>query len=150
MSKLLEKSRYLAIVGVLSLLVAAVAALAWGVFQTVHAVVLIVESLGADVGITVALVEIVDSFLVATTLLIFAASLYELFIADINLPDWMLAHNLHDLKAKLGSMIVLVMAVKFVEKLVEVKNYDDLLKFGAAISLVSAVLIAFGHFGHND
>ncbi len=150
MSKVLEKSRYLAIIGVIALLVATVAAFAWGTFQTFYAVMLIAESLGADAGITVALVQIVDSFLVATTLLIFAASLYELFIAEVALPEWMLAHNLHDLKVKLGSMLVLVMAVKFVEKLVEVKNYDDLLKFGAAVTMVSAVLIAFGHFGHND
>ncbi|HEY3312484.1 MAG TPA: YqhA family protein [Anaerolineales bacterium] len=150
MSILLEKSRYLAIIGVLGLLVASLAAFMWGIFQTAHVLVLIAESLGTDGGITVALIEIVDIFLIATTLLIFAVNLYELFIADVELPEWMVAHDLHELKTKLSSMIVLVMAVKFVEKLAEVKDYGDLLQFGVAVALVSGVLIAFGHFGHRD
>jgi uncharacterized membrane protein YqhA len=150
MTRLLEKSRYLAIVGVLGLLVAALTAFAWGSFQTVHAVVLVAESLGADSGITVALIEIVDSFLIAVTFLIFSVSLYELFIGDLDVPEWMVAHDLYDLKTKLSSMIVMVMAVKFLGKLVEVKNYGDVLQFGAAVTLVSAVLIAFGYFGHKE
>lgn len=150
MSKLLEKTRYLAIIGVLGLIVAALAAFVWGLFQTFYAVTLIVNSMGADAGITVALIEIVDSFLIATTFLIFSVNLYELFVADVDVPEWMVAHDLHELKAKLSSMIVMVMAVKFLEKLVDVKDYGNLLQFGAAVSLVSAVLIAFGYFGHKD
>jgi len=146
MKKLMESSRYLAIVGVLGLMVAALAAFAWGGFQTWHAVALVVESLGNDQGITVALVEIVDSFLIAVTFLIFSVSLYEMFIADLDVPEWMVAHDLYDLKTKLSSMIVLVMAVKFVEKLVDVKDYGNLLQFGAAVTMVSAVLIGFGYF----
>jgi uncharacterized protein (TIGR00645 family) len=150
MSKVLEKSRYLAIIGVLGLLAAALAAFAWGTFQTIQAVILIVQSLGADKGITVALVQIVDSFLIATTLLIFSVSLYELFIGDLDMPEWMVAHNLHDLKTKLSSLIVMVMAVKFVEKLVDVKDYGNVLNFGVAVTLVSGALIAFGYFGHKE
>ena len=150
MSKLLEKSRYLAIIGVLGLLVAAIAAFAWGTFQTVQSVILIVQSLGADKGIIVALVQIVDSFLIATTLLIFSVSLYELFIGDLDMPEWMVAHDLHDLKTKLSSLIIMVMAVKFVEKLVDVKDYGNVLNFGVAVTLVSGALIAFGYFGYKD
>jgi uncharacterized membrane protein YqhA len=150
MSKLLEKSRYLAIIGVLGILVSTLAAFAWGLLKTVHAVVLIIESQGTDTGITVALIEIVDIFLIAITLLIFSVNLYELFIADINVPEWMVSHDLYDLKTKFSSMIVLVTAVKFVEKLVDVKDYNNLLKLGAAVTLVSGALIAFGYFGHKD
>lgn len=150
MKFILEKSKYLALVGVISLLLAAVAAFVWGTLKTVQAVVLVFGTLGADVSITVEFVEIVDSFLIATTLLIFAVSLYELFIAELDLPDWMLAHNLYDLKSKLSSMIVLVMGVKFLQKLLDVKDADDLLKIGAAITLVSSALIAFGYFSKKD
>jgi uncharacterized membrane protein YqhA len=150
MSKLLEKTRYLAIIGVLGLIVASLAAFVWGALQTYHAVMLIITSLGADSGITVALIEIVDSFLIAITLLIFAINLFELFIADADVPEWMVAHDLYALKTKLSSMIVMVMAVKFLEKLVDVKDYGSLLQYGAAVSLVSAVLIAFGYFGHKN
>jgi uncharacterized membrane protein YqhA len=92
----------------------------------------------------------VDSFLIATAILIFAVSLYELFIGPLELPGWMLAHNLYELKAKLSSMIVLVMGVKFLEKLLESKDANDLLRTGIATALMSAVLIAFGYFGKKD
>jgi uncharacterized membrane protein YqhA len=150
MSTLLDKSRYLTIVGVLGLLAAAIAAFIWGTLQTIQTVLLIVQTMGADKGITVALLEIVDSFLIATTLLIFSIGLYELFIGDIPMPEWMVVHNLDGLKAKLSNMIIMVMAVKFVEKLADVKSYSDLLYFGGAVTLVSAVLIAFGYFGHKE
>ena len=150
MKTILEKSRYLAIIGVVSLLVAALAAFVWGTLKTVSTALLVIQSAGRDAAITIELIEIVDSFLIATAILIFAASLYELFIGELDLPDWMLAHNLYDLKSKLSSMIVLVMAVKFLGKLQETKDTQALLQTGIAISVMSAVLIAFGYFGKKD
>jgi uncharacterized membrane protein YqhA len=150
MKYILERSKYLALIGVIALLLAAVAAFVWGTFKTVDTISLVVSSMGRDKAITVKLIEIVDSFLVATALLIFSVSLYELFIDKLELPDWMLAHDLYDLKTKLSSMIVLVMAVKFLEKLLDVKSSNDLLQVGVATALMSAVLIAFGYFGKKD
>ena len=150
MKFILEKSKYLALVGVIALLFAAVAAFAWGTFKTVNTIFLIFSSQGMDKAITVELVEIVDSFLIATAVLIFATSLYELFIDKLDLPEWMLAHDLYDLKTKLSSMIVLVMAVKFLEKLLDVKDANALLQIGIATALMSAVLIAFGYFAKKD
>jgi len=146
---ILEKSRYLALVGVISLLIAAVAAFAWGTLRTIHAVMLVIESLGADAAITIEFVEIIDTFLIATAILIFTVSLYELFIGGIDVPEWMLAHNLYELKGKLSSMVVLVMGVKFLQKLVEVKDASELMRIGIAIAVVSAALIAFGYLGNK-
>jgi uncharacterized membrane protein YqhA len=150
MKYILERSKYLALIGVIALLFAAVAAFGWGTLKTVDTISLVLSSMGRDKAITVELIEIVDSFLVATALLIFSVSLYELFIDKLDLPDWMLAHDLHDLKTKLSSMIVLVMAVKFLEKLLEVKDANALLQIGIATALMSAVLIAFAYFGKKD
>ena len=150
MKFILEKSRYLALVGVLSLLFAAITAFVWGILQTVNTIPLVLGSMGADSAIAVEFIKIVDSFLIATAVLIFSVSLYELFIDKLELPEWMLAHNLYELKAKLSSMIVLVMGVKFLEKLLEVKDTNDLLRIGIAIALISAVLIAFVYFGKKD
>jgi uncharacterized membrane protein YqhA len=111
---------------------------------------LVIESLGADAAITVKFIEIVDAFLIATAILIFTVSLYELFIGEINVPEWMLAHDLYELKTKLSSMIVLVMAVKFLRKLIEVKDAQELLMAGIATAVMSAVLIAFGYFGKKN
>jgi uncharacterized membrane protein YqhA len=150
MKSILEKSRYLAIIGVVSLLIAAVTAFAWGLIKTINTIALVVTSAGGDAAIIIEFIKIVDGFLIATAILIFAVSLYELFIGPLELPDWMLANSLHELKTKLSSMIVLVMAVKFLEKLLELKDTNDLLQMAAAVALISAVLIAFGYFGMKD
>ena len=150
MKFVLEKSRYLALAGVLSLLFAAIAAFVWGTLKTVDTISLVLGSMGRDSVIKVEFIEIVDSFLIATALLIFSVSLYELFIDKLDLPEWMLAHNLYELKTKLSSIIVLVMGVKFLQKLLEVKDTNDLLRTGLSIALMSAVLIAFGYFGKKD
>ncbi|MDO9301956.1 MAG: YqhA family protein [Anaerolineales bacterium] len=150
MKYILERSKYLALIGVIALLFAAAAAFIWGTLKTVDTISLVLSSMGRDKAITVELIEIVDSFLVATAVLIFATSLYELFIDKLDLPEWMLAHDLYELKTKLGSMIVLVMAVKFLEKLLDVKDANALLQIGIATALMSAVLIAFGYFGKKD
>lgn len=150
MTKFLAGTRYLAVIGMIALLVSALAAFGWGVVKTVDAVSLIVTNPGHDAGITIALIEIVDVILIATTLLVFALGIYELVVADLPLPDWMQVHNLHDLKSKLGGLLVLVMAVKFLEKLAEWKNAQETLFFALAIAAISATLIAFSAFGGKD
>jgi uncharacterized membrane protein YqhA len=76
--------------------------------------------------------------------------MYELFIDKVDLPNWMLAHNLHELKAKLSGVIILVMAVKFMEHFIEWEKPVDMLFFGVALAIVSVTLIALGHFGEKD
>jgi len=117
MKSILERSRYLALIGIISLLVASFAAFIWGTIKTVFTTLLVIQTLGKDSTITIELIELIDIFLIATTILIFAASLYELFIGKLDMPEWMLAHDLYELKSKLSSMIVLVMAVKFLQKM---------------------------------
>ena len=150
MKTIIERSRYLAIIGVISLLLASFTAFIWGAIKTVSTTLTVIQTLGKGAVITIQLIEILDSFLIATAILMFAASLYELFLGKLDMPEWMLAHDLYELKTKLSSMIVLVMAVKFLQKLLEVKDTQDLLRTGIAIALVSAVLIAFGVFGNKD
>ena len=150
MQRLLDRARYLSYIGIISLLVASVAAFVWGVAKTVHAIVVIISSLGEDPLIAVSLIELVDSFLIATALFVFAVSMYELFINKLSLPNWMLAHNLHELKEKLGGVIVLVMVVKFLEFIVEEKDPIASLYFAIAVAVVSAALIALGYFGGKD
>ena len=146
MRKILKYSRYLSLIAVIALLAAALAAFGWGITRTVEAVSRIIASLGQDASIIILLVEIVDAFLVAMALLIFSVGVYELFIGELDVPAWMKIHDLHDLKTRLGSILVLVMAVKFLEKLAEWKNAQDTLHFALAITLISAVLITFGFF----
>src|SRR3990172_7419603 len=149
MGRLLEKTRYLGIVGIVSLLLASVSPFGWGAVKTVNVIIVIATSYGQDPYIAVSLIELVDNFLIATALFVFGVSMYELFINKLALPDWMLAQNLHELKDKLGGVIILVMAVKFLEHLVEWKDPYDSLLFAIAVAVVSAALIALSHFARK-
>jgi uncharacterized membrane protein YqhA len=147
MKKLLEKSVYLVLISVVFSLLAALAASVWGAVKTVLVIKHLVLSTAASPVASVELIALMDSFLIATALLIFALGLYELFIEEIKLPEWLVVHDLDDLKVKLSSVMILVMAVTFLEHLVEWKDPLGMLYFGIAVAAVSASLIAFGWIG---
>jgi uncharacterized membrane protein YqhA len=150
MARILEKSRYLVLLAVIAALVAAVDAFLWGIWKTVLVIIEMVSTAGKDPLTTVALIELMDKFLIAVGLYIFAVGLYELFIGDLSLPEWLTVHNLHEIKSRLSSIIILVMAIVFLEHVVEWKDPQGTLFFAIGIALVSAALIAFSQFGEKD
>lgn len=152
MKNFLSKSRFFIIVPVIFLFFASVAAFLWGGYKTVKVVYYLAMSVTGEGNghEAVGLVAIMDTFLIATALYIFALGLYELFIEDLEFPEWLVIHDLHSLKAKLASVIILVMAVTFLEHLAEWHNAWETLQFGAAIALVTAALIAFGYLSSKD
>jgi len=147
MNRIVEATRYFVLVGIFFLMVGAMAAFGWGAIKAFNLVRVIIRTLGKDPEIAVSLIQLVDAFLIATLLLIVAASLYELFIGHLNLTDAMVAHNFNELKIKLSNVIILVMAITFLEHLVDWKDPQGTLYFGLAVSVVSAVLIAFSYLG---
>ena len=103
-------------------------------------------------------VEVVDGFLLAIVLLIFAFGLYELYISKIDVAydeeaaEHMLAiDSLDDLKSRLGKVILMILIVKFFELAISMtfENVYDLLMFSGGIVLVGGSLflteVATGH-----
>ena len=97
----------------------------------------------------------VDLFLIGATLLISAIGFYELFIreiprdADTMLPAWLTMLDLNDLKGRVASMIVLVLAVSFAEAAVDYSEGLQILELGGASALVIIALTVFVRFtGH--
>jgi uncharacterized membrane protein YqhA len=142
MKRLLESSTRLILVAVVTALIAAVAALIWGVYKAGDTIVHLVRDFSYPLA-AVSFIEIMDAFLIAIGLYIFAIAAYELFIGDLKLPAWLEMHTLHDLKVKLVSVIVLVMAVKFLEKFAESKDAQDTLMVGIAFAVATAALVGF-------
>ncbi len=94
MEKLLQKSKSLVLIAVVSLLVASAAAFLWGAVKTIFVIKGPVVTYGKDPLSLVALIELMDIFLITTALFIFSVGLYELFIKDIVLPDWLVIRSL--------------------------------------------------------
>ncbi len=58
--------------------------------------------------------------MLAVVLYIMAVGLYELFIDDnLDLPAWLVIHNLEDLKEKLVGVVIVVLAVFFLGRVIE-------------------------------
>ena len=152
MNALLSNSRYLAIIPALVSLLASAAAFIWGGYRTIAVILHMIYTVGTpeEGHAIIELIPIMDTFLIATALLIFSQGMYELFIGKVEFPGWLEIHDLHDLKSKLGSVIILVMAVAFLENLIAWQSAWETFLFAAAIALVSAVLIAFSYFMGRD
>ena len=72
LAKLLQSARYVNLVGVIALLLAAMAALGWASLKSLTTIMLIINSGAQDAKIPIALIEVVDSFLITTALFVFA------------------------------------------------------------------------------
>jgi uncharacterized membrane protein YqhA len=139
MNRVIASARYLALAGVVFGLVAALAAFTWGGVKTV----LLVIKLGHGEldGMAMGLVQIMDGFLIASGLLIFSLGLYELFVGEIALPQWLIIKDLDALKGRLAGVLVMVLAVAFLERLENAGESRGILEAGIGVALVSAVLV---------
>jgi uncharacterized membrane protein YqhA len=148
--KLLQGSRYLVLIAVVSLVLASAAVFIWGSVMSVMAIIKLLEHHETGAEVSVAFIQLMDVFLVATGLLIFGLGLEQLFISELDVPGWLKLRTLHDLKSRLSSIIILVMCIVFLDHLVEWKSALDMLYIGGAVALVSVALIAFGYFGEKE
>jgi uncharacterized membrane protein YqhA len=155
MKTIIENSKYLSLFAVFTLLLTFALSLFWGIALAVKAWGKIILSLGQLPDIIVSILKLIDAFLVAMVLYILAASLYELFVGKVELPSKLVAKSLTELKSKLSSVIVLVLAVHAVEVIFnEGITGLEMVWQVVAMSLIAIVLIAFNFFGtsheHTD
>lgn len=147
---LMDKTRYLALIAVAGSLVASIAAYIYGFVKTINIIWELIQSAFHDEAISISFIELMDTFLIATALLIFAIGMYELFIGDLDMPNWLEIHDFNGLKVKLSGVIILVLAVTFLKHLVDWQDPMGTFLLGAATALVAAVLILFNRSEHKE
>lgn len=143
MKRIVENSLYLALIAVIGMLIGAIVSIVVGVMKTVSMIIETVNSPKNSEQTLYLLFESLDFFLVATALIVIAISLYELFIGELDVPDWMLVKDLTELKAKFTFVIIPVMAVKFVQKILKFEDAVDTLYYGLGIAAMTLALTAF-------
>lgn len=146
MREVFSAMRYLILVGIIGLLLCAMAVFVYGGITTV---VVIGDAFGhgefnAEGArfFSTELIELVDLFLLGTAILISSIGLYELFIdATIPLPGWLSVRSLDHLKMNLVAVIIVMLSVLFLgEAGAEWREGQTILEFGAAIALVIAAV----------
>ena len=94
---------------------------------------------------SLAVIEIIDLFLIGTVAYIAAVGLYKLFISDakIELPMRLKINSLKDLEDKIIGVLVAALAVAFLGQAAGSETPDALLNYGGGIALVVAALAFF-------
>ena len=94
---------------------------------------------------SLAVIEIIDLFLVGTVAYIAAIGLYKLFIStvEIELPMRLKINSLKDLEDKIIGVIVAALAVAFLGQAASGDGPSALLNYGGGIALVIAALGLF-------
>jgi uncharacterized membrane protein YqhA len=103
----------------------------------------------------VTLIDTVDTFMVATVLMVIAFGLYQLFVNPrVDLPSVLQTRSFGELEKRLASMVIVVLAVSFLSEAVNWNGDANLLGFGVAIGVVmlgvSAFLYQEARWSHKD
>ena len=156
---LLWNSRYVVLLAVISSIAASLAVF-WVVsvdvyYAVVHLFGYADPSLTEDArkvlrdGAVTHVVEVVDGYLLAGVMLIFALGLYELFISDIGAAHGskasskiLVIETLDDLKTKLAKVILMILIVRLFEYAVKLRpeNLMELSYLAGSIALVGLAL----------
>ena len=144
---LLQLVRLVMVAGIASILVAAMLLLGYAVVQTYQVVagLLTLNGIGASSReLILGSVKLIDLVLLATVLQIVGVGLYSLFIDDrVPMPSWLKIASIGDLKRELATVVIVVLAVVFLEEVVTWGSERNLLPLGAGIAAVVAALSFF-------
>lgn len=137
LSKILGPARYIAIIAVIGLLVTSVATFGWSIARTVLFVDDLFQGKWRSDEQVVSLLKTIDTYLLALVQFIIVIGLYELFIGELDVPQWLKIDSLDDLKKSIIDILVIFVAVKGIEGLLKQKDPLDALTFvGASASLI--------------
>ena len=129
--------RYIAIIAVVGLFATSLATFGWSVARTVLFVSDLFDGKWRSDDQVVSLLKTIDTYLLALVQLIIVVGLYELFIGELDVPEWLKIDSLDDLKKSIIDILVVFVAVKGIEGLLKQKDPLDALTFvGAATSLI--------------
>lgn len=148
MSRFFAATRYLIIIPVIGLGLAAAAFFVLGGFNLIQ---LLIRGIGTALGLVkediegIIVIDILDQvhqFLIGTVLYITSIGFYQLFIKEIKLPGWLKIESTEELETSLVGVVVVVLAVDFLS-VVFVGERVNLLDRGAGIALPIAALGVF-------
>lgn len=137
---LLNQARYLVLIAVAGMTVLSLATFAWAIAKTAKLFGALLDGgWRGDVAL-VDLLSVIEMYLLAIVQLIVVIGLYELFVGDLDVPNWLEVSSLDDLKKSIIDVLVLFLGVKGIEGLVEAdRPLDALMLVGATAALIVAL-----------
>ena len=147
LEKILWNFRYITILAVLLSIISAFSLIVLGSWDIIQAVIfynpLFDDSISNNNELLFKIISAIDLFLIGIVLLIFGFGMYELFVSEIDFANakftesTLKIRDLDQLKNKIIKVIIIVLIVKFFEKVLKYsENFTtpmDLLYFGLSI-----------------
>lgn len=149
MPRLISWTRYLVILPIIGLLLAAAALFVFGGLGMIQALLQgIIHALQGtapaphELPVEVEIVEYVHRFLIGTVLFITAVGFYQLFIDEITFPNWLRIDSTEELETNLIGVTVVVLAVQFMG-VVFTLDPQELMYYGIGVAFPIAALSLF-------
>ena len=147
--RFLTAARFLLVVPVVGCVLLTAGVVIMGMGRIVTAGVQLVRagdfSQKAAKTMSLAVIEIIDLFLIGTVAYIAAVGLYKLFISsqEVEMPMRLKINTLKDLEDKIIGVLVAALAVAFLGQAAGADEPEALLSYGGGIALVIAALAFF-------
>jgi uncharacterized membrane protein YqhA len=151
---LIGRSRLIVVLAVLAVLLAAFSLFLLGAWLSVSTVWSTWRDAASnDVGsteIVVRFLEIVTVMLKAVFFYLIGVGFYSLFIAPLNVTVALGVESLNDLESKIISVIVVILAVDFLERYIGTENGIDIVYSAVSLAVVVAALVFFKTYTNRE
>lgn len=153
-ARAIGRSRFVVVIAVIAVMFVALSLFILGAFLALYSVWTATTTIAVgDMGsteLTVRFLEIVTVMFKAVVFYLIGVGLYSLFIAPLNLAVALGVETLNDLEAKIVSVVVVILGVRFLEAFIEWENSMDVLMRAGATALVVFALVFFQRYTHKE
>lgn len=146
--RLIGRSRYVVLLAVVAVMLVSVSLFLLGTIGAVKSILGSWNELAArgEAGSTEQIVEslaIIGVMLRAVVFYLIGVGLYSLFIAPLNLTTALGVESLADLETKVVSVVIVILAVSFLQHFVRWEQPFETMQFGLTMAAVIAALVLF-------
>ena len=153
LAELIGRTRYVVLVAVAGVLLIAMALFILGAGLAVSSVwQAALAALRGDIAstdLTVQFLEVVSLMMKAVIFYVIGVGLYSLFIAPLNVTTALGIETFNDLEIKIVSVIIVILAVTFLEHFILWEQPVEIILFGVSLAVVVAALVFFSNHSHR-
>lgn len=146
-ARLIGRSRLIVVVAVLAVLLSAFSLFLLGAWLAVITIWMawqdVIAGVVGDTELVIRFLDIVLVMLKAVFFYLIGVGLYSLFISPLNVTVALGIETLNDLEAKVISIIIVIMAVEFLDRYIRWRDQMDVLLSGGALGIVVLALVFF-------
>jgi uncharacterized membrane protein YqhA len=153
LAEAIGRTRFIVLVAVVSVILVSVALFVIGAGLAAQGIWRAMQAAArgdlAATSITVDLLEVVSVMLKAVVFYLIGVGFYSLFIAPLNLTAALGIRSFNDLEIKVVSVVVVIMAVTYLEHFIRWDQAVETLLYGLSLGIVVAALVFFQMHTHR-